>query len=80
MVKPEEKLFHPEETVTSGMFLFAFLTSFDPVFEPEGSDKTLAEEKPDEISARARAVEALVKDIPYAIVNPIFEWDGAYQE
>ena len=34
------------------------IDSFDPVFEPEGSTKTLAEEKPDEVSARAKAVEA----------------------
>ena len=35
--------------------------------EPEGSTKTLAEEKPDEVSARAKAVEAFVQDIPFAI-------------
>lgn len=56
------------------------IDSFDPVFEPEGSTKTLAEEKPDEVSARAKAVEAFVQDIPFAIVNPIFDWNGAYQE
>ena len=55
------------------------IVSFDPVFEPEGCNKTLAEDKPDDISARAKAVEAFVQDIPYAIVNPIFEWNGAYQ-
>ena len=60
--------------------MFFLLFSFDPIFEPEGSDKTLAEDKPDEVSARAKAVEAFVKDIPFAIVNPIFEWNGAYQE
>ena len=56
------------------------IDSFDPVFEPEGSTKTLAEEKPDEVSARAKAAEAFVQDIPFAIVNPIFDWNGAYQE
>ena len=53
---------------------------FDPVFQPIGSTKTLAEEKPDEYSARAKAVECFVKDQPYAIVNPIFDWYGEYQE
>ena len=53
---------------------------FDPVFQPIGSTKTLAEEKPDEYSARAKAVESFVKDQPYSIVNPIFDWYGEYQE
>ena len=53
---------------------------FDPVFLPNGSDKTLAESKPDEVSARAKAVENFVKDIPFAIANPIFDWDGEYQK
>ena len=53
---------------------------FDPVFLPEGCVSTLAESKPDSVSARAKAVENLVKDIPFAIVNPIFDWDGQYQE
>lgn len=53
---------------------------FDPVFQPVGATKTLAEDKPDEYSARAKAVESFVRDQPYAIVNPIFDWDGEYQE
>ena len=53
---------------------------FDPVFQPEGAEKTLAEDKPDSCSARAKAVENFVKDIPFAIVNPIFDWTGTYQE
>ena len=50
------------------------------MFQPIGSTKTLAEEKPDAYSARAKAVESFVKDQPYAIVNPIFDWYGEYQE
>lgn len=53
--------------------------SFDPVFLPDGSDKTLAEDKPDEVNARAKAVDNFVKDIPFAIANPIFDWEGEYQ-
>lgn len=56
-----------------------FIVSFDPVFLPDGSDKTLAEDKPDEVNARAKAVENFVKDIPFAITNPIFDWEGEYQ-
>ena len=60
------------------------------MFQPEGAEKTLAEvtcvdslaleETPDSCRARAQAVENFVKDIPFAIVNPIFDWTGTYQE
>jgi hypothetical protein len=29
---------------------------FDPIFKPNGSDKTLAQDKPDSVNARAKAV------------------------
>lgn len=53
---------------------------FDPFFLPEHADKTLAEAKPDEVNARAKAVEALVESRPAAIVPPITDWEGPWQE
>ena len=54
---------------------------FDPVFLPEGSTKTLAEDKPDSVSARCKAVEAMMKDDPIAIHCPIKkeDWKGKWQ-
>jgi len=52
---------------------------FDPVFLPEGASKTLAESKPDQYNARAKAVEALVKK-KGAITHPVIEkWEGPWQ-
>lgn len=54
---------------------------FDPVFVPDGSDKTLAEAKPDEHNARALAVENLmkgqVKNILCTLPNL---WTGKWQQ
>ncbi len=52
---------------------------FDPFFLPEGSQKTLAQEKPDSVNARALAVEALYKGNPLVILPIIMEWDGPWQ-
>lgn len=52
---------------------------FDPVFLPDGSDRTLAEEKTDRASARAKAVEALLKGKPSVILPAISEWEGEWQ-
>ncbi|MBS0625785.1 MAG: non-canonical purine NTP pyrophosphatase [Verrucomicrobia bacterium] len=52
---------------------------FDPVFLPDGSEYTLAQAKPDETNARAKAVEALLTGEPVAIQPPIKEWTGSWQ-
>lgn len=53
---------------------------FDPVFLPNNSDQTLAESKPDEVNARALAVDALVRKELFATVKAIYDWDGPWQE
>jgi len=53
---------------------------FDPYFLPDGSTKTLAEEKPDQFNARALAVKALIANQPFAITKPIYDWKGPWQE
>lgn len=52
---------------------------FDPVFCPEGSPYTLAEDKPNRVNARALAVEALIQGNALATVEPIYEWNGPWQ-
>lgn len=52
---------------------------FDPFFLPEGASKTLAEEKGDEVNARALAVEALLSGKSHAIADAIYRWDGPWQ-
>lgn len=53
---------------------------FDPVFQPDGADKTLAEAKPDAVNARAKAVEALIKGDVF-MKHPIIEdWEGPWQK
>jgi len=54
---------------------------FDPVFLPEGSTKTLAEDKPDAVSARAAAIGALVQGMHIRMMEPIRteDWKGSWQ-
>ncbi|MFI5344657.1 MAG: non-canonical purine NTP pyrophosphatase [Chlamydiales bacterium] len=52
---------------------------FDAMFLPNGSEKTLAQGKPDEINARAMAVQALIKNEPIAILPTMNQWEGAWQ-
>lgn len=52
---------------------------FDPYFLPEGATKTLAEEKPDAVNARAKAIENLLNHRFSSIGQPIKEWKGKYQ-
>ncbi len=52
---------------------------FDPVFLPLGSEWTLAEEKPDTVNARAKAVDALVRKAYIAKRDPIVDWKGEWQ-
>lgn len=52
---------------------------FDPVFLPDGKSETLAQSKPSEVNARAKAVEALMQGKTAAILPPITKWDGNWQ-
>jgi XTP/dITP diphosphohydrolase len=52
---------------------------FDSVFLPDGSPATLAQYKPDHFNARAKAVEAFVKDVLWTIRPIIEEWKGPWQ-
>ena len=52
---------------------------FDRFFLPDGAQKTLAEDKPDNVNARSLAVEALLSDRPSAVRPPIFQWTGQWQ-
>ena len=53
---------------------------FDQNFLPDGSQKTLAEEKPDHYNARFLAVKELLKNNPLTVENPIEDWKGPWQE
>ena len=53
---------------------------FDPVFLPDDSPKTLAEAKPDEVNARAMAVEALMAGDLFDSRPVIETWDGPWQK
>lgn len=52
---------------------------FDPVFLPEGSKETLAQSKPDDVNARAKAVEAFMKGDVF-LEHPVLKsWEGPWQ-
>lgn len=53
---------------------------FDPVFLPDGSTKTLGEEKPDAYNARAKAVSALMSRDVFAKKTIMEEWKGPWQK
>ncbi len=53
---------------------------FDPYFLPEGATKTLSEEKLSHVNARALAVENFINKKPFVISDPIYNWDGKWQE
>lgn len=53
---------------------------FDPIFVPNGFDKTLAEMKVEPFNARAKAVEALIKGDVWATHPAIEEWQGSWQK
>jgi len=52
---------------------------FDPVFLPHGSKQTLAEAKPLQVDARAKAVSALFEQKPLIALPPITDWRGPWQ-
>lgn len=53
---------------------------FDPIFLPEGAHRTLAEDKPNTVNARALAVAAFAENRPHAIVPVKKHWDGPWQD
>lgn len=52
---------------------------FDPYFLPHGRELTLAQAKPDDVNARALAVDAFVFRQVMTSADPIFDWDGGWQ-
>lgn len=52
---------------------------FDPMFLPIGTTLTLAESKPDIYNARAKAVDALMKNEVFQVHPAIHDWDGPWQ-
>jgi XTP/dITP diphosphohydrolase len=52
---------------------------FDPVFLPDGTSKTLSESKPFEVNARAKAVEALIKNDIFMTKPALYDWEGPWQ-
>lgn len=53
---------------------------FDPIFLPLGSELTLAQEKPDAVNARAKAVDSLIAGTYIAKEHPITHWTGQWQK
>jgi inosine/xanthosine triphosphate pyrophosphatase family protein len=53
---------------------------FDPFFLPDNSTLTLAEDKPDSVNARAKAIEAFVERRLFSIVSPLINWEGPWQD
>lgn len=51
---------------------------FDPYFLPDGSERTLGEEKPDRFNARALAVTNFLNENPSDLLEPL-HWDGEWQ-
>jgi XTP/dITP diphosphohydrolase len=52
---------------------------FDSIFLPNGAAETLAESKPDQFNARAKAVEALMQNKVWMTSPVITEWEGPWQ-
>lgn len=52
---------------------------FDPFFLPNKAHLTLAEDKPDVVNARAKAVETFVEDKKFQVVKAIYDWKGSWQ-
>lgn len=64
-------------TITDSSGISGF--GFDPVFLPNGSIKTLAEEKPDYVNARAKVVNALFKGDVWKKHPLVEDWKGPWQ-
>ncbi len=53
---------------------------FDPIFQPEGCTKTLAESKSETNNARFIAVKAFLNNEPFTTHPLIKEWKGEWQQ
>eukprot|EP01006_Ploeotia_vitrea_P025554 TRINITY_DN58427_c0_g1_i1.p1 TRINITY_DN58427_c0_g1~~TRINITY_DN58427_c0_g1_i1.p1 ORF type:complete len:425 (+),score=53.87 TRINITY_DN58427_c0_g1_i1:35-1309(+) len=53
---------------------------FDPIFQVEGKDFTLAEMKPDNCNARSLAIENMCNGTVYCEHDPIYDWNGKWQQ
>jgi inosine/xanthosine triphosphate pyrophosphatase family protein len=83
VLRPDNKVY-VYEGITTGTIVPARGDSafgFDPVFLPHASTKTLAEDKPDSVNARCKAVESMFRNDPAAIHCPIKkeDWKGKWQ-
>jgi inosine/xanthosine triphosphate pyrophosphatase family protein len=52
---------------------------FDPIFQPDGAEHTLAEAKPPEFNARAIAVSRFKDQKPAWVLDPLPDWPGPWQ-
>ncbi len=52
---------------------------FNPYFQPQGSNFTLAERIIDPMNARYLALQKLLNNTPDYILKPLFKWDGSFQ-
>jgi len=53
---------------------------FDPYFLPDGQSLTLAQNKPDKVNARAKAIDAYCQQKVFAKRLPIMDWEGPWQK
>lgn len=53
---------------------------FDNVFLPNGTDKTLAEEKPVHYNPRYIVVQKFITGDQYGQFEPLYQWDGPWQD
>lgn len=53
---------------------------FDPIFLPDDATETLAQSKPDQFNARAKAVENLIKGEVWMVHPVLKQWNGPWQK
>jgi len=53
---------------------------FNPYFQPEGTTKTYAEDKPDTLNARFIAVQNFLSGKAYLVSDCLPHWKGAFQK
>lgn len=53
---------------------------FNPYFQPDGSDCSLAEKMEDRFNARFHAVQALITGKVWKVLEPLFTWEGEFQK
>lgn len=53
---------------------------FVSYFQPDGTDKTLAQERLEDHNPRYHAIQHFLNNQPYTIEEPLYEWHGLFQE